>query len=471
MAITKDTFRLTWRRFFFYTFWILSHLGIFIFGFIKQKTDPDLKVLNSIGASVWTSRGAGLVLVFDSALLLLPVCRNLIRIVRSSTLNRLVPFDYNVYFHKCTAYAMLFWSLVHVNAHYVNFFQVQRMDLLPVKAWQIHYHTNAGITGHLMLLCMLLMYTTAKIQVRARKYELFWYMHHLYFPFYILLMLHQSGCFVKSFETKQCKPYNTYQWVLPGFLLYLIERVIREYRAQKFTVLTKVVFHPGNTIEIQLEKPDFQYKPGQYLFLNIPEVSFFEWHPYTITSTPEEGFISLHMRVCGDWTRKAAKILGSFQNGITKANQSILPTLRIDGPFGAPAEDVFKYKSAVLIGAGIGVTPMASLLKSIWYRYYRRAPMSLQKVYFFWVNRDKQAFEWFQDLLATIEESVPSSFLEIHVYLTGHMSIDDIHNIVLNDQEEFDPLTELQSRCHYGRPACDKNSTDKVKFELRKEHF
>lgn len=44
---------------------------------------------------------------------------------------------------------------------------------------------------------------------------------------------------------------------------------------------------------------------------------------------------------------------------------SILPSLRVDGPFGAPAEDVFKSEVAVLIGTGIGVTPWASVLKEI----------------------------------------------------------------------------------------------------------
>lgn len=31
-----------------------------------------------------------------------------------------------------------------------------------------------------------------------------------------------------------------------------------------------------------------------------------------------------------------------------------LPSVRIDGPYGAPAEDVFNVEVAVLIGAGIG---------------------------------------------------------------------------------------------------------------------
>lgn len=34
-----------------------------------------------------------------------------------------------------------------------------------------------------------------------------------------------------------------------------------------------------------------------------------------------------------------------------------LPHVRIDGPYGAPAEDVFDNEAVVLIGAGIGMCP------------------------------------------------------------------------------------------------------------------
>jgi NADPH oxidase len=136
--------------------------------------------------------------------------------------------------------------------------------------------------------------------------------------------------------------------------------------------------------------------------------------------------------------------------------------------------------------------------------------MPLSKLYFFWVNRDVEAFGWFQSLLASLEETVPSDMLEIHTYLTGKQSIDDIQNIALN-QGDVDPVTELQTRCHYGRPdwnrifqsirsqnrglskegfldigvfycgpsilaktlktECDNSSDDSIKFSLRKEHF
>lgn len=42
--------------------------------------------------------------------------------------------------------------------------------------------------------------------------------------------------------------------------------------------------------------------------------------------------------------------------------------LAIDGPFGTASEDVFRYEVVMLVGAGIGVTPFASILKSVWYK-------------------------------------------------------------------------------------------------------
>lgn len=46
-----------------------------------------------------------------------------------------------------------------------------------------------------------------------------------------------------------------------------------------------------------------------------------------------------------------------------------LARIEVDGPFGTASEDVFQYEVAMLVGAGIGVTPFASILKSIWYKF------------------------------------------------------------------------------------------------------
>ncbi len=39
-------------------------------------------------------------------------------------------------------------------------------------------------------------------------------------------------------------------------------------------------------------------------------------------------------------------------------------------------------------------------------------------MHFYWVNRDKESFEWFADLLSELEQNNVGNFLEINVYLT-----------------------------------------------------
>lgn len=116
--------------------------------------------------------------------------------------------------------------------------------------------------------------------------------------------------------------------------------------------------------------------------LYLPEWKFRNssvlWHQFTITSAPEDPYVSIHIRQVGDWTESLGERLGvgpaavtamtrAAMNGkekglsqgdfveIDTASLAItLPAVRIDGPYGAPAEDVFKAEIAMLIGAGIG---------------------------------------------------------------------------------------------------------------------
>lgn len=53
----------------------------------------------------------------------------------------------------------------------------------------------------------------------------------------------------------------------------------------------------------------------------------------------------------------------------------------MDGPLGAAVTDVFQYPISVCIAAGIGVTPFASILKSIWYKNCNQnAQLQVEKV-------------------------------------------------------------------------------------------
>lgn len=83
-----------------------------------QASDEKLAGLNSLTFSVWISRGAGLVLTFDATLILIPVCRTIMRYLRPKI--RVIPLDENIWFHRQLAYAMLVFTIVHTCAHYVK---------------------------------------------------------------------------------------------------------------------------------------------------------------------------------------------------------------------------------------------------------------------------------------------------------------------------------------------------------------
>ncbi|KAL8827479.1 MAG: hypothetical protein Q9191_003155 [Dirinaria sp. TL-2023a] len=417
----------------------------------------------------------------------LPVGRRSIDPLTDVPKIQFLPLDENVWFHRQVAYSILIFTIIHVCAHYVNFFNVERAQLRPQTAIQIHYTEAGGITGHVMLLCMLLMYTTAHAKIRQQSFETFWYTHHLFIPFLLGLYTHATGCFVRDSTTpyspfagsnfwKHCIGYEGWRWELWGGGIYLLERIYREINSRRPTKITKVIRHPYDAVEIQFEKPSMKYKPGQWLMLNVPSVSTTQWHPFTITSCPFDPYISVHVRQVGDFTRALGDALGAGPSQskdfdaldpmgmyeIALQNGQQMPRLRIDGPYGAPAEDVFNNEIAVLIGTGIGVTPWASILKNIWHlRASPNPPRRLRRVEFIWVCKDTSSFEWFQTLLSSLEaQSLARAetahepeFLRIHTYLTQRLDVDTIQNIQLNTVgAACDPLTELRSRTNFGRP-------------------
>jgi len=492
--MTESWFRrefLTPRRLIFNVLFYGLQLFFFGYGWSSQERNQKLAALNGLKWSVWVSRGAGLTLAFLAGCILLPMLRNVIRVIRPK-LAWLFPADENIWFHRQVAYALAFWSMVHTTAHYVNFFNVERTQVRIEKALDIHYTQAGGITGHFMLLIMVLMYTTAHHKVRHQCFEAFWYTHHLAFFWFIGLYSHATGCFVRDsvgpaytttfpfYNTEFCLGYESWRWTIWPGIAYFGERVWREIRARRATRLSKVLVHPSGAMELRIIKPSFKYVAGQWLFINIPDISGYQWHPFTITSAPEDPYVSVHIRQVGDWTYALGDRLGagpSVVQAMTKAamageekDESIygtrgnfvelasgardLPEVRIDGPYGAPAEDVFNVEVAVLIGAGIGVTPFASILKHIWYRQKKGTLMSLKRVEFFWVCRDAPSFGWFQTLLQEVEEAqIDPNFLRINIFLTQKISEDMLWNIAVNDAgAEYDPLTLLRTRTMFGRP-------------------
>ncbi len=85
------------------------------------------------------------------------------------------------------------------------------------------------------------------------------------------------------------------------------------------------------------------------------------------------------------------------------------------------------------MGAGIGVTPFASVLKSIYYRLSEEGQrLHLKKVYFVWICPETNSFEWFAELFSELEHQLHErgidDFLTSWIYLTRGWKENQVSN-------------------------------------------
>ncbi|XP_011361031.1 NADPH oxidase 3 [Pteropus vampyrus] len=467
---------------------VLSWLGVNFYLFIDtfcwyEEEESFFYTRVILGSALAWARASAVCLNFNCMLILIPVSRNLISFIRGSTICCRGPWrrqlDKNLKFHKLVAYgiavnATLLDSLLTVNLEDPsNRIANPTTELLT---------TIAGITGLVISLALILIVTSSTEFIRQTSYELFWYTHHIFIIFFISLAIHGAGRMVRGQTPEslllhnitfcrdhyaewkaaaQCpvpqfsgKEPSAWKWVLGPVVLYACERVIRFWRFQQEVVITKVISHPSGVLELHMKKRSFAMAPGQYILIQCPAISSLQWHPFTLTSAPEEDFFSVHVRAAGDWTRALCEAFGA--DGQAPEESRSRPRLAVDGPFGATLTDVFHYPVSMCIAAGIGVTPFAALLKSIWYKCCEsQTQPKLNKVYFYWICRDPSAFEWFADLLLSLEtrmsEQGKTHLLSYHIFLTGWDENQAIH-IALHWDENTDVITGLKQKTFYGRP-------------------
>lgn len=108
-------------------------------------------------------------------------------------------------------------------------------------------------------------------------FQIFYWTHLLYVPFYLLLILH-------------CP--NFWKWLIIPGLLYLCERFYRFSLMRSEhgkTYISSGLLLPSKVTHLVIKRPPhFDFHPGDYVFVNIPAIAKYEWHPFTISSAPEQ---------------------------------------------------------------------------------------------------------------------------------------------------------------------------------------
>lgn len=165
------------------------------------------------------------------------------------------------------------------------------------------------------------------------------------------------------------------------------------------------------------------------------------------------------------------------------------PKVLIDGPYGAPAQDYKKYDVVLLVGLGIGATPMISIVKDIVNNMRANedeenalesgekstatppnarnsktggsgssggGDFRTKRAYFYWVTREQGSFDWFKGIMNEAAEMDRKGVIEMHNYCTSVYEEGDARSAL---------ITMLQSLNHA------KNGVDVVSGTRVKSHF
>jgi len=248
------------------TMFFVVHTMIFAFGFVNYYMKDNLATARStFGITYSIARAAALVLHFDIAILIFPVCRTLISLLRQTPLNGIIQFDKSISFHKLVAWSIVFFTWVHTIAHWNNFAQLAAKNHLGFKGFVLaNFATGPGWSGYIMLCTLMLIVATSVGKPRQGNYERFWYTHHLFIIFFVFWSVHGAFCMIKTDAAPFCSGTGVFwqYWMYGGFI-YLLERVAREICGKHKTYISKVIQHPSKVVEIQIKKEKTKMRAGQ----------------------------------------------------------------------------------------------------------------------------------------------------------------------------------------------------------------
>jgi NADPH oxidase 5 len=523
-------------------FWLIVALLIV---YIELGIYQYISYMNTANSYLIVAKICGILIDFSICLLVVLMARNLINFLRSLKYVRfLIDFDRFTLLHKLIGAFTVLAAFVHSLMHWLNLstlynnnnnnnnnitiqlnsttynnknnssnLLIETSDsslyfeyLFGTKS-QLGWINNSAVpTGWALIFLLVLVFVFSLPIIRRKYFHLFYLSHWLVVPLFLLLIVH-ARTFWKWF-------------VLPG-TIFVVECLIRLVRAKSAaygrTRIKQVNILPSKTINLVIERPErFNFVCGDYLFIKIADVSRYEWHPFTISSSPDKrDELCLHIRALGDWTNKLhdyffdyylysrmrknvtsavetsenddneedAKKLErifkslSFQINVTNRIDNVALKCQLDGPYGTCSRQIFSCEHPILVASGIGVTPFSSILQHFWHNYSHdddddddsRDKIKCKTVDFIWTNSDYESFEWLLQIFAELKvrqlhdarlSASNRTFIDFHLYMTraSHASTLSAEDIFSNDYD-FKNLTikpnlmkNFELRLECGRP-------------------
>ncbi|KZL75846.1 ferric reductase transmembrane component 7 [Colletotrichum tofieldiae] len=320
-------------------------------------------------------------------------------------------------FHRWAGYLCLFLSLVHTIPFYVQ----PVWDDGGMDVFSRLFDGGSGViygTGIACLVPLVWLCVASLPFIRRIAYELFVMLHVPVGMAYVGLLFWHTKNYLASWD---------YLWATIGIwvLCYLIRLVnlnwTRPWRLS-FMVGDEAAISllAENAIKVTIPT-QMRWKPGQYVYLRMPGVSFFDNHPFTISSLCSEDFPSeygeqyrdciLVFKPYGGFTRKVLDM--AIEKGPFHTYRAFL-----DGPYGGMRRDLAAFDTCILIAGGSGITALMSQLLNLIKRM-RDGKAITRKVVVVWALKRLESMDWFREELRICRESAPPESVTCKFFVTS----------------------------------------------------
>ncbi|CAN6248790.1 unnamed protein product [Urochloa humidicola] len=363
---------------------------------MPSMTDSEL-ILHAIGLRL------GSVGLFCMVFLFLPVARG-------SVLLRLIdiPFEHATRYHVWLGHLTMALFTLH-GLCYVIEWSMQGQLLEQMAEWK--EIGIANLPGVISLAAGLLMWVTSLHPVRKRFFELFFYTHQLYIIFIVFLAFH-VGDFIFSFSAG-------------AVFLFMLDRFLRFWQSRTKVDIISAACRPCGTVELVFSKPaSLRYNALSFIFIQVHELSFLQWHPFSVSSSPMDGryHMSVLIKVLGTWTEKLRSIITNFQeqNRGDSELQCGRITACVEGPYGHESPYHLMYENLILVAGGIGISPFLAILSDIIHRIEEGKQCMPKNVLVLWSVKKSKELSLLSAVDAqTITSSVSDKLrLDIQAFVT-----------------------------------------------------
>ncbi|KAJ5595567.1 uncharacterized protein N7459_001775 [Penicillium hispanicum] len=319
--------------------------------------------------------------------------------------------------HRWGAYICLFLSLLHMVPFYITPIW-EDGALLNYRNWvpQGIYAYGNGLAA-IIPLAVLCIHSLPFI--RNRMYELF-----------IVIHIPVSWVFVAMlfWHTKNYLGSWAYLWttIVLWILTYLIRLCYlnwtNPFRMSSFMIgeESALTLLPQNAVKVTVPT-QMRWRPGQYVYLRMPSIAFFESHPFTIASLCSDDFPSAY----GEKYRDLTLVFRPFQGFTRKVFFEALNhgpyktyTAFLEGPYGGMQREMSAFDDVVFFAGGSGITAIASQLLDL-IKKIRDGKAVTKTVKVIWALRTPETMEWFQEELRICRDYAPADVVHCHFFLTG----------------------------------------------------